>query len=88
MYKNEKITFAIIFITCFITSTFGLSTLPKHKLLDPCAESRVVRTMMAKDYNGIWARGGFTDAWDSSKNGCYRTKKAYQKLQKQGKQGL
>ena len=90
MYKIEKITFAILFTTCFLASMFGLFALPNYdKWFDLCEESRVVRTMMAKDYNGIWARGGFiADAWNDSEDGCYQTKEAYQKLQEGGKQGL
>ncbi len=45
--------------------------------------------MIAKEHNGLWARGGFiADAWDNSEAGCYRTREEYQKLQERGWQGL
>ena len=90
MYKLRKIALAIIFFTCFLASMFGLFALPNyHAWFDPCEESKVVRTMMAKDYDGLWARGGFiASAWNQSEDGCYKTKEDYRELQKRGKTGL
>ena len=88
MYKIEKITFALLFCTFFLASTFGLFALPNlnkwyHGQGLQCEESRIIRTMIAKDQQGLFTRGGFVvDKYSS--NECYKNKKDYLELQKKG----
>ena len=67
---------------------FGLRALPNlNKWLQvrsfSCEESRIVRTMIAKDQKGLFVRGGFVTGAYSSKE-CYKTKNDYRELQKKG----
>ena len=86
MFSFRRIVLLLLFAGFFLTSLLGIFSILPYKdwyhKLGTCDESRIVRTMLWKEHEGLWARGGFiADHWDPTAKGCYRSKKDYQALQ-------
>ena len=95
MLFSRRVALFLLFVGFFLTSLFGIfSVLPFTAWYQQgagavCDESRVVRTMLWKEHDGLWARGGFiADGWDVTPEGCYRTREDYQALQAKGWEGM
>ena len=84
--SSRRVVWLLLFVGFFLTSLLGIfSVFPfatwYHEGMS-CDESRIVRTMLWKEHEGLWARGGFiADFWDPTAKGCYRTREDYQSLQ-------
>ena len=87
MVFSRRVVLLLLFLGFFLASLFdniGYWYCENCGVRLPCDESRVVRTMLWKEHEGLWARGGFiADEWDSTPKGCYRTREDYQALQAQ-----
>ena len=89
MFSVRRVVLLLLFVGFFLSSLLGIfSALPLaawYQKEGVCDESRVIRTMLWMDHEGLWARGGFTaDGVDGSPEGCYRTYKDYRALQAKG----
>ena len=89
MFSVRRVVLLSLFLGFFLSSLLGIfSVLPLaawYQKEGVCDESRVIRTMLWKEHEGLWARGGFlADGVDGSPEGCYRTYKDYRVLQAKG----
>ncbi len=88
MHKYRKVIFTLLFFTFFLASISASSIVANPEDWYrwegfPCEESRIVRTMVLKDKQGLFARGGFvSDPYYL--NECYRNEEDYRELQKKG----
>ena len=87
MFVFRRVVLLLLFLGFFLTSLLGIfSVLPFaawYQRGATCQESKFVRTMLLRDQQGIWARGGFL-AESFTNQGCYRTYKDYRVLQEAG----
>ncbi len=98
MFDFRRSVLLLLFVGFFLTSLIGIfSVLPfaawYHKE-STCDEARIIRTMLWKEHEGLWARGGFiADGIGKNLKKCYRTREDYQALQAlswqaRGEQGM
>ena len=87
MFSVRRVVLLSLFLGFFLSSLLGIfSVLPFaawYQRGATCQESKFVRTMLLRDHQGIFARGGFL-AEPFSSEGCYRTYKDYRVLQEAG----
>ena len=87
MFSVRRVVLLLLFLGFFLASLFdniGYWYCENCGVRLPCDESRVVRTMLWKEHEGLWARGGFiAHGYDPTPKGCYRTREDYQALQAQ-----
>ncbi len=97
MLFSRRVVLFFLFVVLFLASLFdhiGYWYCDDCGVRLPCDESRIIRTMLWKEHEGLWARGGFiADTYDTTPQGCYRTREDYQALQAlswqaKGEQGM